>query len=190
MFRQTAAYSYQPPDRPGFRCHRRLSTILTMRMMMRRIVMKMMVICIFLLRILSLPSPLCLNYNFFIFMDFSDPGVGHTIQNIKGIQSPSHPLTNSPPSISWKYSIGNMLAWMTSELLKAEQAGEKVHILSHVPAGALLPISYSHVFRLYCQCYPFPPCISPLIFVRYIVWFNHCSHPKTGEKKNHPKTCS
>ena len=41
MFRQTAAYSYQPPDRPGFRCHRRLSTILTMRM-----VMKMMVICI------------------------------------------------------------------------------------------------------------------------------------------------
>ena len=41
------------------------------------------------------------------------------------------------PSISWKYSIGNMLAWMTSELLKAEQAGEKVHILSHVPAGTL-----------------------------------------------------
>ena len=28
---------------------------------------------------------------------------------------------------------------MTIELLKAEQAGEKVHILSHVPAGALLP---------------------------------------------------
>jgi len=72
MFRQTAAYSFQPPDRPGF-------------------------------RILSIPSPLCLNYNFFIFMDFSDPG--------------------------------NMLAWMTSELLKAEQAGERVHILSHVPAG-------------------------------------------------------
>ncbi len=24
---------------------------------------------------------------------------------------------------------------MTSELLKAEQAGERVHILSHVPAG-------------------------------------------------------
>ena len=21
MFRQTAAYSFQPPDRPGFRCH-------------------------------------------------------------------------------------------------------------------------------------------------------------------------
>ena len=29
----------------------------------------------FLFRILSIPSPLCLNYNFFIFMDFSDPGM-------------------------------------------------------------------------------------------------------------------
>ena len=61
MFRQTAAYSYQPPDRPGFRCHRRFSTILTVifiiiltrplafglvRMMMKMMV-KMMVICIF-----------------------------------------------------------------------------------------------------------------------------------------------
>ena len=112
-------------------------------------------------------------------MDFSDPGVGNTVQNIEGIQSPSHPLTNSPPSISWNYSIGNMLAWMTSELLKAEQAGEKVHILSHVPAGTLLPISYFHVLCLYCLCSPVCPCISPLKFVRYIVWFNHWSHPKT-----------
>jgi len=71
-FRQTAAYSYQPPDRPGF-------------------------------RVISLPSPLCLTYNFFIFMDFSDPG--------------------------------NMLAWLAGELAAAELAGEKVHILSHVPAG-------------------------------------------------------
>ena len=67
-------------------------------------------------------------------MDFSDPGVGKTLQDIEGIQSPSHPLTQYHG-----YSVGNMLAWMTSELLKAEQAGEKVHILSHVPAGALLP---------------------------------------------------
>jgi len=54
-------------------------------------------------RIISIPSPLCLNYNFFVFMDFSDPG--------------------------------NMLAWLAEELFKAEEAGERVHILSHVPAG-------------------------------------------------------
>ena len=54
-------------------------------------------------RIISFPSPLCLSYNFFLWMDFSDPG--------------------------------NLLAWLIEELLCAEEAGERVHILSHVPAG-------------------------------------------------------
>merc|ERR1712180_257173 len=54
-------------------------------------------------RIISVPSPLCLNYNFFSLMDFSDPG--------------------------------NILSWLVDQLLTAEEAGEMVHILSHVPAG-------------------------------------------------------
>merc|ERR1712080_272773 len=54
-------------------------------------------------RIISFPSPLCLNYNFFLYVDFFDPG--------------------------------NMLAWLAEELAVAEQARERVHILSHVPAG-------------------------------------------------------
>jgi len=54
-------------------------------------------------RIISLPSPLCLTYNFALFVDFSDPG--------------------------------NILQWLVEELTKAEAAGEKVHILSHVPSG-------------------------------------------------------
>ena len=69
---------------------------------------------------------------------------------------------------------------MTSELLKAEQAGEKVHILSHVPAGTLLPcFIFPCILFVLLVLYPFCPCISPLIVVRYIVWFNHCSNPKT-----------
>jgi len=54
-------------------------------------------------RIISFPSPLCLTYNFFLWMDFSDPG--------------------------------NMLTWLVDQLFLAEEAGERVHILSHVPAG-------------------------------------------------------
>ena len=41
-----------------------------------------------------------------------------------------------------------MLAWMTSELLKAEQAGERVHILSHVPAGHISSDCY-FIFPLF-----------------------------------------
>jgi len=55
------------------------------------------------LRVISFPSPLCLTYNFWLWMDFSDPG--------------------------------NMLVWLIDQLLEAEVAGEKVHILSHVPPG-------------------------------------------------------
>merc|ERR1719347_314338 len=54
-------------------------------------------------RIISVPSPLCLTYNFASFVDFSDPG--------------------------------NVLEWLVSELTQAESAGEKVHILCHVPSG-------------------------------------------------------
>ena len=53
--------------------------------------------------------------------------------------NPRHILWLIVPPQYHGYSVGNMLAWMTIELLKAEQAGEKVHILSHVPAGILLP---------------------------------------------------
>ena len=54
-------------------------------------------------RIISFPSPLCLTYNFWLWMDWSDPG--------------------------------NMLVWLIEQLLQAEAANEKVHILSHVPPG-------------------------------------------------------
>jgi len=54
-------------------------------------------------RVISFPSPLCLTYNFWLWMDFSDPG--------------------------------NMLDWLVEQLLLAEAANEKVHILSHVPPG-------------------------------------------------------
>ena len=54
-------------------------------------------------RVISFPSPLCLTYNFWLWMDWSDPG--------------------------------NMLTWLVDQLLLAEAAGEKVHILSHVPPG-------------------------------------------------------
>ncbi len=33
------------------------------------------------------------------------------------------------------FSPGNMLVWLVDRLLEAEAAGEKVHILSHVPPG-------------------------------------------------------
>jgi len=55
------------------------------------------------LRLISFPSPLCLTYNFFLWMDWSDPG--------------------------------QMLQWLVEELYSAEQAGERVHLLSHVPSG-------------------------------------------------------
>jgi len=54
-------------------------------------------------RVISFPSPLCLTYNFFLWMDFSDPG--------------------------------NMLQWMVEQLYIAEQEGDRVHLISHVPAG-------------------------------------------------------
>ena len=54
-------------------------------------------------RVISFPSPMCLSYNFFLWMDFSDPG--------------------------------DLLAWLVQQLLRAEEAGERVHILSHVPVG-------------------------------------------------------
>lgn len=54
-------------------------------------------------RVISFPSPLCLTYNFWLWMDWSDPG--------------------------------NMLAWLVEQLTLAEQEGDKVHILSHVPPG-------------------------------------------------------
>ena len=54
-------------------------------------------------RIVSINSPMCLTYNFFIWMDWSDPG--------------------------------GMLKWLSEQLLEAEQAGDKVHILSHAPPG-------------------------------------------------------
>ena len=79
-------------------------------------------------RVISLPSPLCLTYNFFIFMDFSDPGkervmvrLLYQVISLFITTSKSFDLrlpTNQPP--------GNMLAWLAGELAAAEVAGEKV----------------------------------------------------------------
>ena len=33
MFRQTAAYSFQPPDRPGFRCHQIMMIVMMIVML-------------------------------------------------------------------------------------------------------------------------------------------------------------
>ena len=64
--------------------------MITMTMMMVKAMITIgetnLVFTSFLFRILSIPSPLCLNYNFFIFMDFSDPGISSEAFQ-KGISS-------------------------------------------------------------------------------------------------------
>ena len=75
MFRQTAAYSFQPPDRPGFRYQQIMTVVKTMMMLI--MLMMMMVVETTdddcgdrndghndggqLIRSLSVPPTLCLN---------------------------------------------------------------------------------------------------------------------------------